>query len=84
MVDDIVQASHSGEVNVPLSTGVISYGDIYGELGEVVAGIKPGRTGNDEITLFDSTGLAIQDVAAANLVYGKAVERGIGRKLELF
>ncbi|MBN2487525.1 MAG: alanine dehydrogenase [Methanosarcinaceae archaeon] len=84
VVDDIVQASHSGEVNMPLSTGVISSGDIYGELGEVVAGIKPGRTGKDEITVFDSTGLAIQDVATANLVYGKAVERGIGRKLNMF
>jgi alanine dehydrogenase len=84
VVDDIAQASHSGEVNVPLSTGVISDDDIYGELGEVVAGIKPGRTAEDEITVFDSTGLAIQDVATANLVYGKAVERGIGRKLGMF
>ncbi|MBN1134053.1 MAG: alanine dehydrogenase [Methanosarcinaceae archaeon] len=83
-VDDIVQASHSGEINVPLSSGLISANDIYGELGEVVAGIKPGRTEDDMITIFDSTGLAIQDVATANLVYGKAVERGIGRKLNMF
>jgi len=84
VVDDIVQASHSGEVNIPLSTGVISGDDIYCELGEVIAGIKPGRMSDDEITIFDSTGLAIQDLASANLVYEKAVEKGIGKKLEMF
>ncbi|MGP8322338.1 MAG: alanine dehydrogenase [Methanosarcinaceae archaeon] len=84
VVDDIVQASHSGEVNVPLSTGVISNEDIYCELGEVIAGIKPGRKSDDEITVFDSTGLAIQDLATANLVFERAVNMGIGSRLEIF
>lgn len=84
VVDDIVQASHSGEINVPLSSGVISSEDIYCELGEVIAGVKSGRTSDDEITVFDSTGLAIQDLATANLVYGRAVEKGIGNRLEMF
>lgn len=84
VVDDIVQASHSGEVNVPLSSGVISSEDIYCELGEVIAGVKSGRTSDDEITVFDSTGLAIQDLATANLVYERAVEKGIGNRLEMF
>ncbi len=84
VVDDIVQAAHSGEVNVPLLTGVISNEDIYCELGEDIAGIKPGRKSDEEITIFDSTGLAIQDLATANLVYEKAVKRGIGSRLEMF
>jgi alanine dehydrogenase len=83
-VDDLEQASHSGEVNVPLSTGELLRSDIYAELGEVVAGIKPGRESDDEITIFDSTGLAIQDLVTADMVYRKALEKGIGQKLELF
>ena len=84
VVDDIVQASHSGEVNVPLSSGVISSEDIYCELGEVIAGVRSGRESDEEITVFDSTGLAIQDLSTANLVFEKAVERGIGMRLEMF
>ena len=83
VVDDIVQASHSGEVNVPLSSGFISSEDIHCELGEVVAGVKKGRMSDDEITVFDSTGLAIQDLATANLVFERAVEKGIGSRLEM-
>ena len=84
VIDDYAQATHSGEINVPLNEGVITVGDIYGTLGEVVAGIKPGRTSDSEITVFDSTGLAIQDVSTANHVYQQAVERGIGTRLKLF
>jgi len=72
IVDDIVQASHSGEINVPFSEGAIKPEDIYGTLGEVVAGLKKGREGDEEITTFDSTGLAIQDIICAKLVYEKA------------
>lgn len=82
VVDDLEQASHSGEVNVPLSQGIISLSDIYGELGEVVAGKKPGRVGSEEITIFDSTGLAIQDIATAQLVYRKAIEKKLGVLLD--
>ncbi|UEC42222.1 MAG: Alanine dehydrogenase [Methanothrix sp.] len=81
VVDDIVQASHSGEVNVPLAEGVIALEDIYATIGEVVAGKVTGRKDDDEITVFDSTGLAIQDVATASRVYRTAVEKGLGRRL---
>jgi alanine dehydrogenase len=81
VVDDIAQASHSGEVNVPLTKGLFSTEDIYASVGEVVAGKVPGRTDDDEITVFDSTGLAIQDVATATRVHQKALEMGIGTKL---
>lgn len=77
VVDDIRQASHSGEINVPLSQGLIKAEEIYGTLGEVVAGIKKGREDGREITIFDSTGLAIQDIICAKLVYNKAKERGL-------
>ncbi|MEA1905779.1 MAG: alanine dehydrogenase [Euryarchaeota archaeon] len=84
VIDDYAQATHSGEINVPLKDRVITVDDIYGTLGEVVAGIKPGRTRDSEITVFDSTGLAIQDVSTANHVYQQAVKRGIGARLKLF
>ncbi len=84
VVDDLAQASHSGEVNIPLSRGIITEKDIYAQLGEIVAGKKPGRTNPNEITVFDSTGLAVQDIATANMVHQKALEKGIGKKLSLF
>jgi alanine dehydrogenase len=84
VVDDIVQALHSGEVNVPLSKHYISENDIHAQLGEVIAGLKPGRTSEEEITIFDSTGLAIQDVATAHLVYERAVSQGLGRQVMIF
>jgi alanine dehydrogenase len=75
IVDNLEQASHSGEINVPLSEGVIKIEDIHGTLGEVVANMKKGRENNEEITIFDSTGLAIEDVVCAKLVYNKARQR---------
>lgn len=81
VVDNIVQATHSGEVNVPLADGIIAPEDIYATIGEVVAGKVPGRKDDDEVTVFDSTGLAIQDVAAASRVYRTAVEKGLGIRL---
>jgi len=64
--------SHSGEINVALSKGLIKLEEIHGTLGEVVAGIKKGRENDEEITIFDSTGLAIQDIICAKLIYQKA------------
>ena len=76
IVDDIEQASHSGEINVPLSQGLMKVEEIHSTLGEVVANVKRGRENNQEITIFDSTGLAIQDIICARLVYEKAKEKG--------
>ena len=84
IVDDIQQASHSGEVNVPISKGLLSVNDIFGELGEVITGKKKARTNDSDITVFDSTGLAIQDVATADMVYRKALKANIGMKLQQF
>jgi alanine dehydrogenase len=82
-VDDWDQASHSGEINVPISKGLISRDDIYGQLGEVVAGKKKGRTSKKEITVFDSTGLAIQDTVVAKLVHKKATDKKEGTEFQL-
>ncbi len=83
-VDNWEQASHSGEINVPLAKGLISQKDIFAELGEVVSGKKPGRENIQEITIFDSTGLAIQDLYTANLVYNLAKRGKIGKEIEIF
>lgn len=76
VVDDWKQASHSGEINVPLANKIITRKNIHAELGHIVAGKKKGRTNDTEITVFDSTGLSIQDVATANIVYNKIKNNG--------
>ena len=78
VVDDMAQAVHSGEVNVPISQGVLKPEGIYGQIGEIMIGKIPGRTSREEITIFDSTGLAIQDVATGSLVYQRALDAGLG------
>jgi alanine dehydrogenase len=80
VVDDWAQASHSGEINVPLAKAEITPEMIYGSLGEIVAGKKPGRETPGEITVFDSTGLIIQDLALALAVYKRAKEQGLGEE----
>lgn len=78
VVDDWEQAIHSGEVNVPLSRGAIKRRHIYADIGEVVTGKKAGRLSNDEITVFDSTGLAVQDVVTAWRVFERAKKADVG------
>ena len=63
--------------------GIITKENIWCELGEVCAGLKPGRTSPDEITVFDSTGLAIQDAVTAKLVYDKALAKNLGKIIEI-
>lgn len=76
VVDDMIQAYHSGEINTALSKGLFKKEQVWGTLGEIIAGIKVGREDAQAITLFDSTGLSIEDLATARLVYEKARERG--------
>jgi alanine dehydrogenase len=82
-VDDMEQACHSGEVNMPLAERIISREDILGELGDVIAQRMPGRTSEDEVTVFTSTGLALEDAITARLVYQRAIRNGVGTKIEL-
>jgi len=83
VVDDWEQASHSGEINVPLTQGIIKPKDVWGEIGEIVAGLKKGRVSSDEITVFTSTGLAIQDAVTANIAYKKALAQRVGQFIEI-
>ncbi|MBZ6494841.1 ornithine cyclodeaminase family protein [Natrinema longum] len=78
VIDDHEQCTHSGEINVPYGEGVLTDADIHGEIGELVVGSKAGRTEETGVTVFDSTGLAIQDVAAARVVYETARENDAG------
>lgn len=71
-VDDIEQASHSGEINVPISEGVFSREMVRAGIGDVILGKKIGRRSDDEITIFDSTGLAVQDLALAGYLLQKS------------
>ena len=63
---------------MPLRHGLIKESDIAGEIGEVITGKKPGRTSESEITLFDSTGIALQDSATVPVEYERAVDAGVG------
>lgn len=82
VVDDPEQCLHSGEVNVPFSRGEFTEEDVYATLGAVVSGDAPDRD-EEGITVFDSTGLAIQDVAAARLVNERGRKRDVGEPFEL-
>ena len=75
VVDILEQAATSGDLHHAIAAGVMTRADVRAELGEVVAGKKRGRLNDDEIVIFDSTGTALQDVAAAAAVYEKAILR---------
>lgn len=81
-IDDIHQAAGSGEINVPLERGQLQVDDLAGTLGEVVAGILP-KPDSATTTVFDSTGLAIQDVALARAIYEAARTDGSGHEIDL-
>ena len=83
VVDDWAQASHSGEINVPMRHKLITKENIWAEIGEIVAGLKPGRQRQDEITVFTSTGLAVQDAVTAKTAYLKALDNKVGRLIKI-
>jgi len=84
-VADTVEAclNESGDIIIPIQEGALDKSHIHAELGEIIIGKKPSRESDEEITLFKSNGLAIQDVATAKLVYDRAVQQGIGTEVEL-
>lgn len=83
VVDLMQQCATIGELHHGLDQKVMTKDQVHAELGEVVAAIKPGRTSNDEIIVFDSTGMALQDVVTSALVYEKAKQQGAGSTVEL-
>jgi alanine dehydrogenase len=72
-----------GDILLALKEKSVGNDVIHGEIGEVLAGSRPGRRSADEITLYKSVGIAIQDVATANLVYHRALERNVGTHVVL-
>lgn len=83
VVDLLEQCATIGDLHHALEKGLVTRADVHAELGEVIAGQKAGRTSKEEIIIFDSTGMALQDVAAAAIVYEKAVSSGRGIILNL-
>ena len=83
VADILEQCASIGELHHAIASDLMTKQDAHAELGEVVAGTKSGRTSPDEIIIFDSTGMALQDVISAATVYMKAVNKGVGRILNL-
>jgi ornithine cyclodeaminase/alanine dehydrogenase-like protein (mu-crystallin family) len=72
-----------GDLHHAIAARTMTTEGVWADLGEIVTGAKPGRTNPDEIFVFDSTGTAAQDVAAAAQVYARAIERGVGTRIAL-
>jgi len=77
-VDDIRQCREDGEISVALAEGLITEDDVAGEIGKVIAALLAGRESEDQVTVFDSTGIALQDSATVPLEYERAVAAGVG------
>lgn len=83
VVDLLQQCASIGDLHHALETGAMTRDRVHAELGELVAGRQPGRRSDAEITIFDSTGTALQDVAAAAMVFERAVAAGVGLAVAL-
>ena len=83
VVDLLDQAALVGELQHAIAAGCLARAGVHAEIGEVVAGRKPGRRTADETIVFDATGTALQDVVAAALAYERALERGVGADVDL-
>ncbi|HEV8267370.1 MAG TPA: ornithine cyclodeaminase family protein [Thermoanaerobaculia bacterium] len=83
VVDVLSQCEAMGDLHHAIAAGVMSRDAVHAELHEVVAGTKSGRVDSEEVVVFDSTGSALADVAAAALVYERALASNAGRKIDL-
>jgi len=76
--------SEAGDLLIPMGEGKLKKESIYGDLGDLVAGHKKGRTSSEEITFFKSVGFAMEDVVTAHLAYEKAIQKGRGQQIEIY
>lgn len=83
VVDVLEQCAAIGDLHHAIDAGVMRREDVHAELADVVSGREPGRSSDEEIIVFDSTGTALEDVAAASIVYERALSRGIGMEVML-
>ncbi len=81
---DACQCTEKGKNCAPLNKNIIAKDDIHAEIGEVLLGGKPGRESDEEITIFDSTGMAIQDNTTASKIYHNAIENNVGSFFQFF
>ena len=83
VVDSLAQCRRIGEIQHALNEGLIAESSIYAEIGEIINNEKIGRETDSEITVFDSTGLSAQDIAAAKIVYDAAKKKDLGKRINL-
>lgn len=83
IADVLEQSATIGDLHHALAAGLMSRSNVHAELGEIVLGRKPSRRSPDDTVVFDSTGMALQDVVVAALVYERAAARGVGLTVEL-
>ena len=83
VADVLEQCVAMGDLHHAIEAGLLNCSEVHAELGEIVAGKRPGRESDSEVIVFDSTGMALQDVAAAALVYENAIGRGVGARFSL-
>ena len=81
--DDAKQCCTVGEMEIPAKMGILSPETVTGEIGEVLAGMKPGRVSDEDITVFDATGLAALDLLTAKTAVRTAEEKGLGTTVEI-
>jgi len=82
-VDDLEHCKDVGEIEIPLKQGLLSEDDIIGEIGELILGKKIGRTNDNQITIFDATGMALMDIATAKVALELADKKGLGSVVNL-
>jgi ornithine cyclodeaminase/alanine dehydrogenase-like protein (mu-crystallin family) len=83
VVDVLAQCAVMGDLHHALAAGAMKEADVHAALADVVAGRRPGRRARDEVFIFDSTGTALEDVAAAAFAYESAMAAGAGLRLDL-
>jgi ornithine cyclodeaminase/alanine dehydrogenase-like protein (mu-crystallin family) len=76
VADVLAQCAEMGDLHHAIAAGAMNRGDVHAELGDLIAGARPGRASTEEITLFDSTGTALRDVAAAASIHRRAIAAG--------
>jgi ornithine cyclodeaminase/alanine dehydrogenase len=83
-VDSLPTArAKSGALIIPVAEGAMTFEDVAAELGDVVTGTRAGRQGDDDVTLFNSVGIGLQDLAIGRLLYRAALKRGVGTRVAL-
>jgi len=82
-VDDIAQAMKVGEIEIPMKKNIIERKDIIAEIGDVISGLAQGRISDDDITIYDTTGIALQDLITSKLAIDLAKQKGLGVEVDL-